>query len=135
MRTHFISGSSLTLQDFTTLLNNKVALQLADDAKQKIIHCREYLDKKIANSSQPIYGINTGFGSLYNRNISYDQLEKLQENLVKSHACGTGPDVPVELVKLMLFLKIQSLSYGYSGVQLSTVERLIAMYSHTWLYP
>ncbi|HYF67932.1 MAG TPA: histidine ammonia-lyase [Ohtaekwangia sp.] len=129
MRTHFISGSSLTLQDFTELLNNKVVLQLTDDAKKKIIRCREYLDKKIAHSTQPIYGINTGFGSLYNRNIGHDQLEKLQENLVKSHACGTGPDVPAELVKLMLFLKIQSLSYGYSGVQITTVERLIAMYN------
>jgi histidine ammonia-lyase len=74
----------------------------------------------------PIYGINTGFGSLCNVKISNDNLSKLQENLVKSHACGTGEEVPLAIVKLMLLLKIQSLSYGHSGIQLQTVERLIA---------
>lgn len=102
---------------------------LSEEAKKKIIRCRTYLDEKLAASSAPIYGINTGFGSLYNKNIPKDQLEKLQENLVKSHACGTGPEVPREIVHLMLFLKAQSLSYGYSGVQLETVERLISMYN------
>ena len=67
---------------------------------------------------------------LYNKNISHDQLEKLQDNLVKSHACGTGPEVPGEIVKLMLFLKVQSLSYGYSGVQVETVERLADYFNH-----
>jgi histidine ammonia-lyase len=78
----------------------------------------------------PIYGINTGFGSLCNVKISNENLSKLQENLVKSHACGTGEEVPLTIVKLMLLLKIQSLSYGYSGVQLETVERLIAFYNN-----
>jgi histidine ammonia-lyase len=78
----------------------------------------------------PIYGINTGFGSLCNIKISNENLSKLQENLVKSHACGTGEEVPSEIVKLMLLLKIQSLSYGYSGVQLITVLRLIDFYNN-----
>jgi histidine ammonia-lyase len=78
----------------------------------------------------PIYGINTGFGSLCNVEISQENLSKLQENLVKSHACGTGDEVPKEIVKILLLLKIQSLSYGYSGVQLSTVERLIDFYNN-----
>lgn len=79
---------------------------------------------------EPIYGINTGFGSLYNIKISNENLTKLQENLVKSHACGTGEEVPKDIVKMMLLLKIQSLSYGYSGVQLETVERLIDFYNN-----
>ncbi|WP_396195551.1 histidine ammonia-lyase, partial [Flavobacterium sp.] len=78
----------------------------------------------------PIYGINTGFGSLCNVKISNEHLSQLQENLVKSHACGTGEEVPQEIVKLMLLLKIQSLSYGHSGVQLQTVERLVDFYNH-----
>jgi histidine ammonia-lyase len=57
-------------------------------------------------------------------------LSKLQENLVKSHSCGTGGEVPIDIVKLMLLLKIQSLSYGHSGIQLQTVERLIAFYNN-----
>lgn len=78
----------------------------------------------------PIYGINTGFGSLCNVKISNENLSQLQENLVKSHACGTGDEVPAAIVKIMLLLKIQSLSYGHSGVQLLTVERLIDFYNN-----
>lgn len=129
-RTHQISNGKLNLTDLHWIIAGTVELALSEAAREKIIRCRQYLDAKIRNAREPLYGINTGFGSLYNRNISSDQLEKLQENLVKSHACGTGATVPDEIVKLMLFLKIQSLSYGYSGVQLLTVERLIDMYNH-----
>jgi histidine ammonia-lyase len=126
---HAISTKQLTLKELETVLQGEIKIQLSEESKKNITRCREYLDKKIETSTSPIYGINTGFGSLYNRNISHDQLGKLQENLVKSHACGTGPDVPLEIVKLMLFLKIQSLSYGYSGVQLITVQRLVDMFN------
>jgi histidine ammonia-lyase len=127
--THHISSGKLSLNDIEPVITGDVALALSPEARQKIMRCREYLDEKIRNAREPIYGINTGFGSLYNRHISSDQLEKLQENLVKSHACGTGPAVPDAIVKLMLFLKIQSLAYGYSGIQITTVERLIEMFN------
>jgi histidine ammonia-lyase len=126
---HYISSKELTLKDLTTISGGKIAVELSDEAKFKIERCRAYLDQKLKESNHPIYGINTGFGSLYNKNIPYSQLEKLQENLVKSHACGTGPEVPQEIVRLMLFLKAQSLSYGYSGVQLATVQRLADMFN------
>jgi len=106
---------------------------LSDESKEKIQKCRDYLDRKLSETQTPIYGINTGFGSLYAKNIPKDQLEKLQENLVRSHACGTGAEVPREIVMLMLFLKAQSLSYGYSGVQVQTVERLIEMFNQRLL--
>lgn len=105
-------------------------LALSEEAKINIQKCREYLDKKMASNDAPIYGINTGFGSLCNVKISNENLSQLQENLVKSHACGTGEEVPHEIVKIMLFLKIQSLSYGNSGVQLVTVERLVDFYNN-----
>lgn len=124
MATHSISEKMLTLKDLSAILNDTVKLELSASAKEKIQRCRTYLDEKAKNATQPIYGINTGFGSLYNKHISTNDLEKLQENLVKSHACGTGAEVPAEIVKLMLFLKVQSLSYGYSGVQVETVQRL-----------
>jgi histidine ammonia-lyase len=82
------------------------------------------------SQTDPIYGINTGFASLCNVKISNENLSQLQENLVKSHACGTGEEVPNSIVKLMLLLKIQSLSYGNSGVQLETVERLIEFFNN-----
>ncbi len=130
---HRISDKPLSLEDLRAILDSDTAISLSDEARIRIIRCREYLDNKVRNTREPVYGINTGFGSLYNRNIADDELEKLQENLVKSHACGTGPDVPGEIVRLMLFLKVQSLSYGNSGVQLQTVERLIEMFNRSVL--
>jgi len=127
--TFHISNNPLTLSELDHVLHGHSKIALSEESRQQIIRCRDYLDEKLASSVNPIYGINTGFGSLYNKNIPKDQLEKLQENLVKSHACGTGPEVPKEIVLLMTYLKIQSLSYGYSGVQLSTVERLIDMFN------
>lgn len=129
MKGHVISHHPLSLEQVNNIIKEKLLLSLSDEAKNKIIRCREYLDHKIKNSSKPIYGINTGFGSLYNRHIDKKDLNQLQENLVKSHACGMGNEVPREMVKIMLLLKIQSLSYGHSGVQLATVERLISFYN------
>lgn len=127
---HQISSAPLTPAGLWHLLHGHSKLALSEESRKKIVECREYLDKKLQDTTHPIYGINTGFGSLYNRNIPRDQLEKLQDNLVKSHACGTGPEVPREIVLLMLVLKAHSLSLGYSGVQLDTVDRLIAMFNH-----
>ncbi len=129
IESHIISKKPLTLIDLERILHGHSKIILSEDSKKKIIRCREYLDQKIAISASPIYGINTGFGSLYDRNIPKDQLEKLQENLVMSHACGAGAEVPREIVLLMLFLKIQSLSYGHSGIQLETTERLVSMFN------
>ncbi len=131
---HSISDKVLTLKDLSAVVNGHIThLELSDKAKEKIERCRQYLNKKIKNTAEPVYGINTGFGSLYNKNISTNDLEKLQENLVKSHACGTGNEVPATLVRLMLFLKVQSLAYGYSGVQIDTVQRLTDYYNNNAL--
>ena len=112
------------------ILREDIQLSLSDEARSRIVKCREYLDKKLAGSDEPVYGINTGFGSLYDRRISSRDLGTLQKNLVMSHACGMGEEVPKHLVKLMLLIKIQSLSYGHSGVQLSTVKRLVNFFNH-----
>ena len=127
---HYISTEVLSLENLQEIISQCKTLKLSDEAKVNIQKCRDYLDKKMASYSEPIYGINTGFGSLCNVKISNENLSKLQENLVKSHSCGTGEEVPNEIVKLMLLLKIQSLSYGHSGIQLQTVQRLIAFYNN-----
>ena len=126
---HFITTSKLTFEIIADIISAKKKLSLSEEAKHNIVRCREYLDKKMASQKEPIYGINTGFGSLCDVQIPDTDLEKLQQNLVMSHSCGTGDEVPQEIVKLMLLLKIQSLSYGKSGVQLATVERLIDFYN------
>ncbi|MEI6312071.1 MAG: histidine ammonia-lyase [Bacteroidota bacterium] len=131
--THLISSQSIRVQDIESILNKKYALALSDDAKNKINTCRAYLDEAIRTAEKPIYGINTGFGSLCNVKINEEQLEQLQYNLLVSHACGTGNKVPDEIVRIMLLLKIQSLSYGHSGVDINTVESLIYFYNENIL--
>ncbi len=126
---YYISSEVLDIETISNVIDNKLKLKLSDEAKVNIDNCRKYLDKKIAADKKPVYGINTGFGSLCNVKIADDHLSQLQENLVMSHACGTGEAVPKEIVKLMLLLKIQSLSYGHSGAQLATVCRLIDLYN------
>ena len=126
---HYICSDVLTLEGINQILIEHKSLALSEEAKVNIQRCRHYLDGKMREHDAPIYGINTGFGSLCNVKISTENLTLLQENLVKSHACGTGDEVPLPIVKLMLLLKIQSLSYGNSGVQLETVERLIEFYN------
>ncbi|MBC5862652.1 histidine ammonia-lyase [Flavobacterium turcicum] len=128
--THYITSKTLDFDLLHEIFTQDKKLCLSEESKDKILSCRNYLNKKMELHAAPIYGINTGFGSLCNVKISNDNLAQLQENLVKSHSCGTGNKVPVAIVQLMLLLKIQSLSYGYSGVQLETVERLIAMYNN-----
>jgi len=128
--THYISSEVLQLETLQEIISQHKTIALSEVAKINIHKCREYLDQKMAANDLPIYGINTGFGSLCNVKISSENLSQLQENLVKSHACGTGEEVPHEIVKIMLLLKIQSLSYGHSGVQLVTVERLIDFYNN-----
>lgn len=130
---HYINADHLTISRVEDILTKGYKLALSDDAKQRINHCREYLDKKMENEQKPIYGVTTGFGSLCNISVDKENLSTLQKNLMMSHACGTGARVPSEIVKLMLFLKAQSLSYGHSGVQLVTVERLVDMFNNNIL--
>ncbi|MFN4084069.1 MAG: histidine ammonia-lyase [Bacteroidia bacterium] len=125
---HHISAS-ISIEQIEALLKSNTPITLSNQAIEKIIKCRNYLDEKIKNSNAAFYGINTGFGSLCNTVISETQLGKLQKNLLLSHACGTGEYVPQEIIKLMLLLKIQSLAYGNSGIQLKTVEYLINFYN------
>ena len=130
MKIHQISAEHLSLERVRQIVEEGYSLELGENARRRIIHCREYLDKKMATQESPIYGITTGFGSLCNISVGADELGCLQKNLVMSHACGTGERVANEIVKLMLLLKVQSLSYGNSGVQLATVERLIDFFNN-----
>lgn len=128
--THYISAEILDLPLIKEIVENQMKLELSDEAQLNIRKAREYLVQKMKDNETPVYGINTGFGSLCNVKIPADNLSKLQENLVMSHACGTGSLVPKPVIRLMLLLKIQSLSYGYSGVQIETVQRLIDYYNN-----
>jgi histidine ammonia-lyase len=131
MSTHVeIKSSWISLEELEQIISSKNTIILSEESKQQIVRCRAYLDDVVAKENKVIYGINTGFGSLCNTVIPNSELEQLQRNLVLSHACGTGEEVPHEIVKRMLLLKAMGLSHGNSGVQLETVERLLFFYNN-----
>ncbi|MFZ3273781.1 MAG: aromatic amino acid lyase, partial [Lutibacter sp.] len=96
---HDINSKQLDFTAVSELIFTEKKLKLSQESIEKIENCRLYLDKKLEKHGAPIYGINTGFGSLCNVKIDNDNLHKLQENLVMSHACGTGRKVDKSIVK------------------------------------
>ncbi len=125
-----LDDSWLSFDQVKIFLDYDQQVSITFKAHEKILKCRTYLDKKLEQSDELFYGINTGFGFLQNVKIDKTQIKKLQYNLLTSHACGLGEEVPHDIVKLMLMLKIKSLSYGYSGVQIETVKRLMEMHNN-----
>ena len=125
-----IDNKWISLVEIDTILAENHQIELSPETRTVIQKCRTYLDEKVARSEKLIYGVNTGFGSLCNTAISTEDLEQLQTNLVLSHACGTGEEVPSELVKRMILLKVLGLSHGHSGVQVETVERLVFFFNN-----
>jgi len=122
-------GHHYKVNELVELVLSRTSAELDIKSTQKIESCYQYLHNKIKRAEKPIYGINTGFGSLCNTEIGKDELQVLQENLLKSHACGMGDEVPQDIVRLMLVLKAQSLSKGFSGVHLNTVKLLVELYN------
>jgi histidine ammonia-lyase len=135
MNPHYLEIGLQTLkyEALKKSIHQTTNISVSSTAKEKINRCRNYLNDKTADSTKAYYGINTGFGYLQNVQIDASQTQQLQYNLLMSHACGMGNKVPDEIVKLMLLLKIQSLSYGNSGVQEITVQRLADLYNNNIL--
>ena len=123
----------LTFQQVKNYLKHNQLVSITYAAHEDILKCRSYLDEKIKSSEELFYGINTGFGFLQNVKIEKEQLEELQQNLLLSHACGLGEEVPDDIVKLMMMLKIKSLSYGFSGIGIEVVKRLMDMHNNNVL--
>ncbi len=130
LETYAIGSSELTYDLIEKILNDKTRLVLSDEGRERIAACREFLDTKTETDGAPIYGVTTGFGSLCDKNISKDDLSTLQENLVKSHSCSVGTPIDPVIIRLMLLLKAHALTMGYSGVQVSTVERILDFYNN-----
>jgi len=133
-KTFEINPQPLEEEVIDEVIENHYSLTLTNEAAGLVNACRNYLDDIIDQSDTPVYGVTTGFGALHDHIISKDQLSQLQKNLVMSHACGTGREVREDIIRLMLLFKIHALSYGKSGVQLKTVERLRDMYN-AGVYP
>jgi len=124
-----ISTQPLTTSDISSFLEPPRPLRLNQQVKKAVKKCHNFLADKLVASDQIFYGINTGFGSLCNIQISKEETTELQSNLIRSHACGTGDEVPEAVVQLILLLKIKNMSLGYSGVRLALVQRLVDFYN------
>ncbi len=133
MNTHHPVKSALSIQSLRNLLRTPHRIELQGEVKQRINHCHQWMMEYLQNAKDPVYGINTGFGSLCNVEISADKLDQLQQNLLLSHACGTGPMVPESISRLMLLFKIEALSKAYSGVSLELIESLIHLYNEGYI--
>ena len=134
MSNFIIKDSKITLFDVDHIITNNLQIVLDDILIQKVKKSRLFLEDKISKTNDVIYGVNTGFGDLHNIKIEQNKLSDLQINLLRSHACGTGKKINSEIVRLMLLLKIISLSKGNSGIRLETINRLIFLFNNN-LFP
>ena len=128
-----LGREGLTLEDIEHIIQSNASIDISEELWVAVKKCRDYLDDKLADGDALHYGINTGFGSLCNIAISKDQISALQHNLVRSHACGMGDEVPREIVRIILLTKIRSLSYGHSAVQPEVLQRLIDQFNQDLL--
>ncbi|WP_203257576.1 histidine ammonia-lyase [Hyunsoonleella ulvae] len=114
----------LTLDKVIAIADAKIDGVLVDKAKERIAECRQKVEV-LANSSKPVYGVNTGFGPLCDVKISTEESNKLQKNLLITHAVGVGNPIDKHISKLMMICKVHALSQGYSGIRLKVIERIL----------
>jgi histidine ammonia-lyase len=128
-----LSGNNLTLEMITNFLRSRSEVSIEEDAAKSVKAARKTVLEMI-NEGKVVYGINTGFGKLSQVKIPVSELESLQLNLLRSHACGVGAPVDTDIVSLMMFLKINNLSTGYSGCSLEVINKLIELLNKR-IYP
>ncbi len=125
-----IGTVGLRLDDVAEIMTEGREIALSRDAQAAVKRSHAYLRKRLREDDRPIYGVNTGFGSLCDTSIPPAKLAQLQKNLVMSHACGSGDPVPDEVVRMMLLLKVQNMAFGHSAVAPATVQRMLDHYNH-----
>ncbi|MEC3907111.1 histidine ammonia-lyase [Tamlana sp. 2201CG12-4] len=114
----------LTIDKVLRIANGSLKAKITDEAKEKVIACRKKVET-IANGNKAVYGINTGFGPLCDVQITPEETNKLQENLLITHAVGVGNPIDKQLSKIMMVCKVHALCQGYSGVRLELIERIL----------
>ncbi len=124
MKTISLNGNSLSIRNIIEVVFDQTKVVLSPKAKKRIQACRELVESWIQRD-EVIYGVTTGVGEFSNINISHDDLLQLQENLITSHAAGTGEPLPPEVVRAMILLRINALAKGFSGIRLETLDFLL----------
>ena len=120
-----LDGQTLTLDGLTAIAHGRAPAALAPAAVDRVRRARAIVDRHAAGTA-PVYGINTGFGSLAEVAIPRDKLSALQVNLLRSHASGIGEPLPVPAVRATMALRANVLAKGFSGIRLETLEALVA---------
>jgi histidine ammonia-lyase len=123
MKTLVLDGKSLTIPDVYEAATVKVGLKISPSAQRAVKKSRNLVEEWV-RGDEKIYGVTTGFGDFSNVKISLGDLERLQENLIVSHAAGTDVPLPQEIVRAMIILRANTLVRGYSGVRLETINFL-----------
>jgi histidine ammonia-lyase len=126
MRVVRIDGNNLTLDDVINVARYNYRVELTEEARNRVIASRIIVDH-IVEDNKVVYGITTGFGKFSDVNISNEDCKILQRNLILSHACGYGENFHKEIVRIIMLLRANALSKGYSGIRLETLETLIEM--------
>src|SRR5437773_2716896 len=121
-----LDGSSLTIDELLAIADSGESVAIAPEARDRVRASRAVVDRR-AQSDEPAYGINTGFGSFAEVRIPPEALEELQLNLLRSHAAGIGDPLAPRVVRAMMALRANVLAKGFSGIRLETLEALIAM--------
>jgi histidine ammonia-lyase len=121
-----LDGSSLTIEQLLAIADHGEHVALSADARERVRAARAVVDRR-ARGDEPAYGINTGFGSFADVKIAPEALGELQINLLRSHAAGVGPPLPVRTVRATMALRANVLAKGFSGISVETLEALIAL--------
>jgi histidine ammonia-lyase len=121
-----INGKSLTLSQVTAVARRGAHVVLSAAARRSMARSRAHVERAVRGHTV-VYGVTTGFGWFQNVSIPPEKLRELQRNLILSHCAGVGEPFPGEVVRAMLLLRANALAKGYSGVRVSTVERLLDM--------
>ncbi len=128
MRTIDLDGEHLTFEDLADAACGSLRLRLAPAARERVTACREALES-LTRSGSAVYGFNTGFGLLSEVRIDDADVDRLQENLIRSHCAGVGEPLPVETVRVMMLLRANVLARGHSAVRVDLLESLLAMFN------
>jgi histidine ammonia-lyase len=128
-----ITDAPLTLSELRRAWQDPLNVSLGPGARTRLGKSHEKVKAVLASGDQ-VYGVNTGFGLLANVRVSDDELETLQENLMRSHAVGLGELLPDATVRLVMLMKVRALAQGYSGVRPGLVEAICELLNHG-IYP
>jgi histidine ammonia-lyase len=124
-----LGDTPLTLDAIAAVARHRAPVTIGSSARERMTRARQVIDRLAAGGAEApaVYGVNTGFGALAEKRISHDQIKALQQNLVRSHACGVSTPLPTDAVRAMMLLRAAVLAVGHSGARVVCCQLLCDM--------